>query len=306
MLKFLYHGLIACLLPCLCITSVKAEQVDYLETPPGLFVLFETHRLYYYCQGEGETTVLIDGGIGDASANWLGIQAMVAKHTRICVYDRAGYGMSDSGPGPRSTNIIVRELKGLLEIAKIEPPYVLVGQSFGGFTAQLFAKRYPQQTAGVVLVDSSHPEQVERLAGLDKLPDDERIIVTGHDPNLSSDLTAWQRQWNILNTRRKAIVAQMEELKHFSRSANEVEDVGPVTNIPVIVLTRGVAHLPDLPDGKSMEQQWRSMQASLVNQHPLSKQLVLPGVGHNIHMEQPEVVAKTIVELLNDLSVNSQ
>ncbi len=300
--KVRFHAFMASLIVCFCIDSVKAEPVDYLQTPSGLFVLFDTHRLYYDCRGEGRPTVLIDGGIGDSSANWLGIQQAVARHTRVCVYDRAGYGMSDAGPGPRSTEIIVSELHRLLAIAGLKPPYVLVGQSFGGFTAQLFARRYPEQTVALVLVDSSHPEQVERLAALDSLPDDERVIITGHDPDLSASLTPRQRQWNILNTRRKAIVAQMDELRHFARSAAEVSQAGPVTGMPVIVLTRGIAQLPELADGRSMEQEWRLMQRQLVSQHPLSRQRVVPDAGHNIHMEQPEAVSQAIVELLDTLA----
>lgn len=89
---------------------------------------------------------------------------MLSKQTQVCAYDRAGYGWSEPGPAPRTTDQIVGELFDLLVEAAIPSPYVLVGHSFGGYNAQYFAKVYPRLTAGMVLVDSSHPEQSERLS----------------------------------------------------------------------------------------------------------------------------------------------
>lgn len=137
------------------------------QIPPGKYVLFEDHRLYYYCQGKGSPTVIIEGGIGDASVNWLPVQESLSSQMQVCIYDRGGYGMSDTGPGMRTTKQIVYELYRLLKTAEIAGPYIIVGQSFGGFIAQFFARTFPDETMGLVLVDSSHPEQLEYLSDLD-------------------------------------------------------------------------------------------------------------------------------------------
>jgi pimeloyl-ACP methyl ester carboxylesterase len=98
------------------------------------------------------------------SANLANVQPEIAKTTRVCAYDRAGMGWSEPGPEPRDARQISGELHTLLEGANIEGPYVLVGHSTGGLHARMYADRYSDEVAGVVLVDSSHPEQFTRSA----------------------------------------------------------------------------------------------------------------------------------------------
>ncbi len=93
------------------------------------------------------------------SASWVLVQQKVSDTTRVCAYDRAGMGWSEMGPEPRDAKQISSELHTLLTKADIEGPYVLVGHSFGGLYMQTYAARYPDEVAGVSLVESSHPEQ---------------------------------------------------------------------------------------------------------------------------------------------------
>jgi pimeloyl-ACP methyl ester carboxylesterase len=105
--------------------------------------------------GQGSPTVLLDAGLGAFSAQWVRVQREVSGTTRVCAYDRAGMGWSEMGPEPRDAKQISSELHTLLKGAGIEGPYVLVGHSFGGLSMQTYAARYPDEVAGVVLVDSS-------------------------------------------------------------------------------------------------------------------------------------------------------
>jgi len=109
--------------------------------------------------GQGSTTVLLDGGLGEWSAQWVLVQREVSGTTRVCAYDRAGMGWSEMGPEPRDAKQISSELHALLEGANIEGPYVLVGHSFGGLYMQTYAARYPEEVAGMALIDSSQPDQ---------------------------------------------------------------------------------------------------------------------------------------------------
>jgi pimeloyl-ACP methyl ester carboxylesterase len=97
------------------------------------------------------------------SAHWFWVQQAVSKTTRTCAYDHVGMGWSESGPEPRDAEQFSGELHALLEHADIAGSYVLVGHSYGGLYARMYAARYPDQVADVVLVDSSHPEQYARL-----------------------------------------------------------------------------------------------------------------------------------------------
>src|SRR5512147_669788 len=91
------------------------------------------YSLAIRCQGRGSPTVLLDAGLGGAAIEWTRVQDSLARNTRVCAYDRAGYGDSDPGPPPRSSSRIAAELRTLLERARIRPPYLLVGHSFGGY-----------------------------------------------------------------------------------------------------------------------------------------------------------------------------
>src|ERR671917_1180767 len=140
-----------------------ATQIDQRTyTPPGEMVDVGTHSLHINCFGEGSPTVILEAASGGMSAHWVRVQQQLAKTTRVCAYDRAGLGWSEPGPEPRDARQVSGELQALLEGAGIEGPYVLVGHSYGGLYARMYAARYSEEVAGVVLVDSSHPEQFTR------------------------------------------------------------------------------------------------------------------------------------------------
>src|SRR6266487_2738761 len=128
--------------------------------PPGRLVDVGGYRLHIHCTGSGGPGAvgMLDAGNGGSSLDRGLVQPSVATFTRVCSYDRAGYGWSESGPTPRSSGRIVRELHTLLVNTGVPGPYVLVGHSFGGLNMRLYAYTYPQDMAGLVLVDSSHED----------------------------------------------------------------------------------------------------------------------------------------------------
>jgi pimeloyl-ACP methyl ester carboxylesterase len=126
--------------------------------PPGRLVPIGTHRLHLHCSGEGRPTVVFDAALGASSLSWSLVQPQVARFTHACAYDRAGFGWSEAGPMPRTAGRIADELHRLLQRADVVPPYVLVGHSFGGLVARLFAARHPEDVVGLVLVEPAIPE----------------------------------------------------------------------------------------------------------------------------------------------------
>ncbi len=140
-----------------------ASRLDRREfRPPGRLVDVGGYNLHLQCSGEGSPTVVLDTGLGSTSLYWGLVVPEVAKYTRVCTFDRAGYGWSDVGPEPRSSSQIVKELHTLLAKGNAPGPYILVGWSFGGFTARLYPHLYPGEVVGIVLVDSAHEEQFVR------------------------------------------------------------------------------------------------------------------------------------------------
>jgi pimeloyl-ACP methyl ester carboxylesterase len=125
--------------------------------PPGQLIDVGGHRLHLSATGEGPV-VVFDAALGGSSISWTLVTPHVTPFARVCVYDRAGFGWSDAGPMPRTAGRIADELRLLLDRSGEKPPYVLVGHSFGGLVMRIFAKRYRDVSAGLVLVDPAQPE----------------------------------------------------------------------------------------------------------------------------------------------------
>jgi pimeloyl-ACP methyl ester carboxylesterase len=140
--------------------QASGTQRDLARHPaPGKLVDLGSHRLHLLSAGEGAPAVIFESGLMSTILTWKDIQPEIAKSTLTICYDRAGLGWSDLGPAPRDAGRIVDELHNLLERAAIPAPYILVGHSFGGLTTRLFAGRYAEEVAGLVLIDPVVPQE---------------------------------------------------------------------------------------------------------------------------------------------------
>ena len=126
--------------------------------PPGRLVDVGGHRLHIYCTGSGSPTVVLEALSGGVTPVWGWVQPGLAQHTRVCSYDRAGRGWSDPVDHPQDGVEIAVDLERLLDRAGEAGPYVLVGHSAGGLYTRIFADRRPDLVAGMVLLDSAHPD----------------------------------------------------------------------------------------------------------------------------------------------------
>jgi pimeloyl-ACP methyl ester carboxylesterase len=134
------------------------ESIDATAyPPPGQLIDVGGHRLHVNCTGSGGPTVVLEPGLGEVSPAMGWIAPVVARDTRVCVYDRAGRGWSDPADGPQVAVQTTTDLHTLLDHAHIPGPYVLAGHSFGGLYILTFAATYPDQVAGLVLLDSTAP-----------------------------------------------------------------------------------------------------------------------------------------------------
>lgn len=132
-------------------------------TPAGQMVDLGGYRLHLHCTGAGAPTVVLESGAGAPTSVWAWVQPAVAQQTRVCSYDRAGLGWSDSSPHPRDAASVARELHMLLTRAGETGPFVVAGHSLGGQYALMFAEQYRQETAGIVLIEAQHPDTTFRL-----------------------------------------------------------------------------------------------------------------------------------------------
>jgi pimeloyl-ACP methyl ester carboxylesterase len=135
------------------------------KAPVGQMIDVGGYQLHYVLQGErkaGKPLVVLEAGIGQNVLDWQKIQPHIAEFAQVLAYDRAGYGWSEKGKEPRNPEQLVEDLHNLLHTLKLEPPYLLVGYLFGGIFVRLFAETYPDEVAGIVLVESAHPDVINK------------------------------------------------------------------------------------------------------------------------------------------------
>jgi pimeloyl-ACP methyl ester carboxylesterase len=130
---------------------------------PGRLIDVGGHRLHLNCVGSGTPAVILESGLGETAAYWDGISTTVARDTKVCVYDRAGRGWSDPASAPQDGVAVARDLHSLLDRGGVRSPLVLVGHSSGAQYVRIYAGRYPEQVAGMVLLDGQPAEAFERL-----------------------------------------------------------------------------------------------------------------------------------------------
>ena len=145
-----------------------ATPVPPTPTPvPEGLVDVGGYKLDISCKGEGSPTVIFDSALGMSRVDWYVMQSEIEELTRACCYDRVGLGKSDPySKASYTTQDMVHDLHTLLDNANIAGPYVLVAHSMAGFNARLYASQYPQDVAGMVLVDVSHPDSEARWLAL--------------------------------------------------------------------------------------------------------------------------------------------
>lgn len=149
--------------PAPAVPAVDQTLIPYADTS-GSARLPDGRMLHWVCMGEGSPTVILTAGAGDWSATWRGVQPAIARTTRVCAWDRAGYGLSTPAAAPQDSAQSAADLAAGLEAGRIVGPYVLVGHSAGGFESLLLADRLQGELAGMVLVDPAFPDEAERLA----------------------------------------------------------------------------------------------------------------------------------------------
>jgi pimeloyl-ACP methyl ester carboxylesterase len=289
-------------------TRVSDSSIDARPSAlpaPGDFVQVGDHRLHLYCAGEGSPAVVFDSGLGSSSLDWARVQPGVARLTRACVYDRAGYGWSDPGPNPRDSATIARELQELLGHGGVAPPYVLVGHSFGGFNVRLFASEHPDETAALVLIDSSHEQQFERFdqAGLTSAAPRAGEIIIGNPAvvpaSLPDDLQALARSFTM---RAGFMAALRSELGNLRNSAAELRAAGPLPDVPLIVISHRVRE-----DGRSVRRDklWMDMQQELATRTTRAQLVIADTDDHYVQLVEPDIVVTAIRTVLAETRTGS-
>lgn len=292
------------LLPALAGLPAALADDSFYDVPvPGIRVDLGGYRLHLDCQGEGSPTVVLEAGLGDWSTHWTAVQNLLKSDTRVCSYDRAGYGWSDPGPRPRDSARIVSELHSLLELGGIKPPFLLVGHSFGGLNMRLYASTYVGEVAGLVLVDASHPDSLPYLRNEEGTAPatsfaNQLMVMYPVDPEQTKFPLEAQAAIHDNLLRTKSMVTSRIEYRHLGASVKAVQKSPALGDVPLVVLSRGLRQWPAGKVGDEREQTWQAQQRELVNLSSMGSYRTAARSGHQIHLDQPEMVAEAVRELL--------
>jgi pimeloyl-ACP methyl ester carboxylesterase len=311
--------------------AMAATDLDVYARPQTLVRINSRRRLNLHRTGSGKPTVILAHGLGGSTLEWCQVQARVSEFATVIAYDRAGFGFSDPGPLPRTTDRILADLRAALKAIGATPPYVLASHSAGNFEMRLFAFTHPDEVAGMVLVDPSGDNQGERgraITPLVRTHNDaararlktfeawacKGMLVPGSpeyeqcvrppNPQLPASVNDAIREWCIKPASWRALYAEDFAL---SRGANDrilAAAQRSLGDLPLIVLTAGqITWSPEFTAGEvdAMIQLWSTFH----DEHAaLSTRGVRRDVldsAHAIHVERPDVVVAAIRQVVAPL-----
>lgn len=277
-------------LPILVMTATIANAKGSDGRPVDGRIDIGGRSIQLTCRGDGAPTVVVDAGMGTAPAEdpgWRGIAARIGEHTRVCLYDRAGLGASDAAPERvRTSADASADMRTALHKAGVEGPYLIAGHSIGGLHAQVFASLYPDETAGLVLLSSTHPDQIETwlLILPSPAPDEEKAVTEARVflVSLANDPT------------------KNEERLDFKASAAQAHKLRSLGSKPVVIATHSENYrmVPGLsePLAVKLEAATQSMQRGLLSLSLRAKQNISKTAGHGLPHEAPSFVIDNILE----------
>ncbi len=319
--------LLAVLLLSGAVYQFVCTKLDEKAYPaPGKLIDIGGYKLHILCSGHGGPTVVLDAGMGGSSLDWSFVQPEIAKFARVCSYDRAGYGWSDASPLDRTSRNIAEELHLLLKNAGEQGPYILVGHSFGGPNVRLYADKYPEEVAGLVLVDSSHEDQLKELQWSRSFlqtflarPEIASFIASigltrifNHQSQIQEEYKAFpsaiREAWIAKASTTKYAAAVAKEMANFEEDLNELKQAkGVVGDKPLIVITAGKSFTSE-ETGFPKEfldnyfLKWQALQKDLLTKSTNAKQVIAERSGHMINHEQPEIIVESVHQMVEEIS----
>jgi pimeloyl-ACP methyl ester carboxylesterase len=274
-----------------------------------------------HCEGSGAPVVVLDSGLGDGAPAWRKVQGEIARTTKVCAYDRAGLGGSSLGPLPRDTRSIAADLKALLKAARLPGPYVLVGHSMGSYDVRMYASQNLRQVAGMVLVDPSADNQIERmtavvprlaelqkaayatltscagLAAAGTLTPETKGCTQPPPPDMPPELRDWARARQAPHS----FITVKSELDSFNTldTPQLLKVRRPLGDIPLIVLT-GKPTAPGATPAEidAVYRVWIAMHDEMATLSTKGENRIVAGASHYIQYEKPAVVIAAVQEVV--------
>lgn len=295
------------------------------ETPAGgtdgFLKIADGRWLQYVCKGAGSPAILLDYGAGSSLASWAKVFDPLSQVSQSCMFERAGFGLSDPGPLPRDVNTVVSDIEAFITAAKIETPVVLVGHSLASYHIRQFANLHREQAAGLVLVDPSGDGQTARFSAA--IPDFQNLMPDTVTPDMVTACSQGIRQ--IIHSvatsqtpddldpifskcggkdpdRAEAVLSEIASMDEISTDQIKAA-AKSYGDLPLIVLTRG-DYKKDMPTGftpeatAALKRVWTAMHAEMTAQSTIGQNRTVAGAGHGIQRDTPQAVIDAVTEVV--------
>ena len=254
-----------------------------------------THQLHAVVAGKGLPVVVIDSGIGVGSDEYRPLQMRLAEKTTVVIYDRAGYGRSEAGPLPRDSRAEADELRAMLRELGVARPYILVGHSLGGLNLEVYAHRYPDEVAGLVLLDPPPlawlvGEGFPELRQMAKQMTEEWQETADRRDNAADE-----------NERRQAVFLRMLASEHremLGSSARLASDIVTFGTLPLIVIASGVPNPQFGVAAEAYQSYWIEQSRVLAAKSSRGKLILAKNSTHRLHLEAADLVVENILSIV--------
>ena len=291
------------------IYQTAATEADQRSFPPqGNLIDVGGFKMHIHCDGEGEPTVILDALSGGFSSYWAWVQPEVAEQVQVCAYDRAGFGWSENDPEPETPERAAANLHSLLTNAGMEGPFIMVGHSKGGLYVRQYAQMYPQEVAGLVLLDSSNPYQFDRYPDL--LQADTSMLVwmpwikplmrmgVGHlyfAFGGEVDFSGLPARQHDEVAAAWSSTAYWQSLESTMQAGKDIftlaQNLGPLGDLPLLVITRGTG----------LDGGWKEMQDELAALSTNSLHITIDGSTHGslvFNQDHAHMVSEAILKMV--------
>lgn len=296
------------------VTLCKMDQSKYKVK--GKLVSLGKHRLMYNTTGTGKATVIFESGIDETIQQWGEVRAELSKEARIFTYERAGYGWSESSPNSAEISEQVKELKSLLKKSAIKAPYILVGHGYGGLVMSKFAKEYPEEVAGLVLIDSLTDKEISSVEFKNNLK--KEIIKTGSKKYFSyvgllrvgeklkllkeekglfeyldAEAQDLYRDQRVTSKYNSAVNKELKELMDYKEA---LQEEGVLGDKPLIVFTTIRQGITETEKSKIVQNQ-----KELLKMSSKADQNIMENIGTYIHLEKPEAIINSVNSIIKKI-----
>lgn len=279
---------------CMILASCVCES----SSSSGQMIRIGSHRLQIHLEGKGAPVVVIDAGITDQLDKLRPLQERIARVTHVITYNRAGYGQSEPGPLPRHSGREAQELKTLLEKASVPGPYVLVGHSLGALNIQVFASKYPDDVAGIVLLD---PPPLSFILGQEYR--ELRMMAEQMTAEWQAIADSAAKSTDVQEKARSAFFSMIasEHREMFGESARLVSAVSTFGDMPLVVMAAGKPNPAFGEVAEEYQRYWIEQSRALADKSTNGKFVLAEGASHYLYLDVPELVAESILSVVYEV-----